>query len=189
MDKKLFSGKNIFIGLVIILVIWVVSGYNGLVAAEETVNATWADVETTYQERFDLVPNLVATVQGAADFEQDTLTAVTEARTQWQNAGSVNEKVAAGNAFDSALSRLLVTVESYPNLTATQGFRTLQAQLEGQENRVRVARMDYNDDVKMFNTIVRTFPRNITAALFGFEKFEFFESDEGAEDAPDVSFE
>lgn len=189
MKNKFLTGKFIVPAILVLVILWAIGGYNGLVAAEETVNGAWANVETTYQERFDLVPNLVTTVQGQADFEQETLTAVTQARTQWQNAGSINEKVEAGNAFDSALSRLLVTVESYPTLTATQGFQSLQAQLEGQENRVRVARIDYNGTVKSFNTQVRRFPTNITAALFGFNRFEFFESDEGAENAPDVSFE
>ena len=189
MDKKYFSAKYIVPAIIVVVLLWALGGYNGLVEAEETVNNAWANVETTYQQRFDLVPSLVNTVQGAADFEQDTLTAVTEARTQWQGAGTINEKVSAGNSFDSAISRLLVTVESYPTLTATQGFQSLQAQLEGQENRVRVARIDYNGTVKAFNTTIRRFPTNITAALFGFDQFNFFESAEGAEKAPEVNFE
>lgn len=175
-------------GAIILFVMWIGGVYNSLIVASTNVDANWAQVENNYQSRFDLVPNLQAIVQGAANFEQETLTAVTEARTSWQNAGSREEQVAAGNQFDSAISRLLVTVEAYPQLTATEGFRTFQAQLEGIENRVRVARRDYNTSVGTYNIFVQTFPRNIVASTLGFKLQPFFEGQEGSAQAPKVNF-
>ncbi len=180
----------IAIAAVVVLALgWVWTTYNGLVGAKAGLDNSWAQVETQYQRRFDLIPNLQATVQGAADFEQETLTAVTQARTQWQQADTTNEQVAAANNFDSALSRLLVTVEAYPTLTATQGFRDFQTQLEGTENRIATARRDYNDAVRSYNVYTRVFPRNILAGMFGYEPAAFFQSDADAANAPDVNFE
>jgi len=176
------------LAVAVVLVGWVWTTYNGLVQARAALDATWAQVETQYQRRFDLIPNLQATVQGAADFEQETFTAVTQARSQWQGAGSREEKIAAINGFDSALSRLLVTVEAYPTLQATQAFRDFQTQIEGTENRIAVARRDYNEGVRGYNVYVRIFPRNILANLFGYEPAAFFASDEDAAQAPQVQF-
>ena len=173
------------IAVVALLAVWMFSGYNALVTQRQNVDTAWNNVETAYQRRFDLVPNLVATVRGAADFEQETLTGITEARTQWQNAGSREERVQAASALD----RLIVTVESYPQLQATQAFRDLMVQLEGTENRISTERRDYNEAVREYNLTVRRFPGNILAGFFGYEAEPGFEADEGAEDAPTVNFD
>jgi LemA protein len=175
-------------GIAVLLLGWVWSTYNGLVTVKESLDGTWAQVETQYQRRFDLIPNLQATVQGAADFEQETFTAVTAARSQWQGATSREGQIAAINGFDSALSRLLVTVEAYPQLQATQAFRDFMTQLEGTENRIATARRDYNDVVREYNVYVRVFPRNVLAGMFGFEPAAFFASAEDAAVAPAVQF-
>ncbi len=172
--------------------------YNNLVAAEERVETAWADVETQYQRRADLIPNLVSTVRGAADFEQETLQAVTEARAQ---ATSVNLDVSdlsdpqrlqqfqqAQQQLSGALGRLLAVSENYPELRATEAFRDLQAQLEGTENRITVARRDYNEAVRQYNTTVRQFPTVVVASLAGFDRRAAFEAEEGAEEAPEVDF-
>ncbi len=181
------------VGAVLILGGWLMSSYNGLVSAQGEVQKTWSQVEAEYQRRADLIPSLVATVQGAADFEQSTLVEVTEARTKWMNTSadptaSREDQIAASQAFDSALSRLLVTVEAYPTLTATEGFQTFQSQLEGTENRITVARMDYNDIAGDYNIKIRSFPTNLLAGMFNFEESPLFESSEGSEDAPNVDF-
>ncbi|MDD5469809.1 MAG: LemA family protein [Candidatus Peribacteraceae bacterium] len=178
----------ILLGIVLLLGIWTWTTYNGLVRAKAALDTSWAQVETQYQRRFDLIPNLQATVQGAADFEQETFTAVTAARTQWQSAETRTEKVAAVNGFESALSRLLVTVEAYPTLKATEAFRDFMTQLEGTENRIAVARRDYNEEVRTFNVYTTIFPRNVLAGMFGYEPAAFFASDEAAADAPNVQF-
>jgi len=177
------------VAVVVLLVLWVFSGYNTLVTQRQNVDTAWSNVETVYQRRFDLIPNLVNTVKGAAGFEQDTLIAVTEARTQWQNAGSRGEQVAAAGEFDSALSRLLVTVEAYPQLQATQAFRDLMTQLEGTENRISTERRDYNMVVRDYNLAVKRFPGVILAAMFGYDAEPGFEASEGSEIAPPVNFD
>jgi LemA protein len=177
------------IGAVTLIILgWFWTGYNGLVSSQGAAQARWADVETQYQRRFDLVPNLVNTVKGASNFEQSTFTAITQARSQWQSAATVNEKVAAAGQFDSALSRLLVTVEAYPQLQATQSYRDLMTQLEGTENRIAVARRDFNDAVLSYNIYTRRFPSNLLASLFGFEPMSLFQSAPGTETAPSVAF-
>lgn len=177
------------IAIIVLAVLWVFSAYNGLVTERENVDTSWRQVETQYQRRFDLVPNLVSTVKGAANFEQETLTAITEARTNWLNAGTRDAQVAAAQQAESALSRLLVTVESYPTLTATQSFRDLMVQLEGTENRVAVARKDYNETVRVYNLRVKRFPGNIIANMFGYDAELGFQSTPGSENAPGVNFE
>lgn len=179
----------IALGIVAVFALYAGSVYNGLVSSSEAVQSAWAQVETQYQRRFDLVPNLVRTVQGAAQFEQSTITAVTQARSGWQAAATRGERVAAAQSFDSALSRLLVTVEAYPELQATQAFRDLMTQLEGTENRIGVARKDYNDAVQAYNVKVRRFPTNMLARLMGFAPETFFESTEAAAVAPTVDFD
>lgn len=183
----------ILIGLLILLGLWIIAAYNGLIVAQENVSTQWAQVETQYQRRVDLVPNLVNTVKGAARFEQDTLQNVTEARTKWMQttaaASPRSQQIAAAQEFESALSRLLVTVEAYPQLLATQAFRDLMTQLEGTENRVAVARRDYNEAVRAFNLRVKRFPGKILAGFFGFSEESFFEAQPGAEQAPPVKFE
>jgi len=188
MKARTFFPLYVLIGIFIIAGLWVWTNYNGLITAQETMNASWAQVETQYQRRFDLIPNLVNTVRGASTFEQETLMGVTEARTKWLGAGSRNEKIEAATGFESAFSRLLVTVEQYPELTATQSYRDLMAQLEGTENRISVARRDYNDVVRSYNLRVKRFPGNLMAAAFGFIEEPFFEGAEGSENAPSVAF-
>lgn len=191
--KKSFPIWAIVLGVVLVLGFWLMSSYNGLVTAEQNKNNGWAQVETEYQRRFDAIPNLVSIVQGAADFEQSTLLAVTEARTNWLNTQSdpsatTGEQIAASQTLDSAFSRLLVSVEAYPTLTATEGFKTLQIQLEGTENRVAVARQDFNDAATAYNLKVKTFPSNLVAGLFGFSTSDLFVADQGAAAAPTVQF-
>ncbi|NOS66999.1 MAG: LemA family protein [Candidatus Peribacteraceae bacterium] len=178
----------IVLGVLAVLALWVWTGYNGLVSSKAAVEGSWAQVETQYQRRIDLVPNLVSTVKGAANFEQETFTAITEARSQWQGAGSRDEKINAASGFDSALSRLLVTVEAYPQLQATQAFRDLMTQLEGTENRISTARRDFNTAVQTYNVRVARFPSNLLAGMFGFESEKMFSADEGADKAPAVNF-
>ena len=170
--------------------------YNNLVALEEAVDTAWSQVENVYQRRADLIPNLVETVKGAAEFEQDTFTAVTEARSKVNqiniegvpDAAQLQQFQAAQDELTSALSRLLVTVERYPELTATQAFRDLQAQLEGTENRIAVERKRFNEAVQAYNTARRQVPTNLYAMAFGFDEKAYFAASPGAEEAPKVEF-
>ena len=187
----------IILAIVAVVVVWAWSGYNGLVSTDEGVNQAWANVESAYQRRSDLIPNLVNTVKGYAQHEQETLQQVTDARTR---ATSINidpstatpEQLAAWNeaqqGVGSALGRLIAVAESYPDLKANENFRDLQAQLEGTENRIKVERDRYNEAVKSFNVKIRRFPTNILASMFGFEKRTMFEAQAGAELAPVVEF-
>jgi LemA protein len=190
-------GKWIGIGVLVVLVLWIFSSYNGIVGKEEGVKSQWGTVESQYQRRSDLIPNLVNTVKGYAQFEQETLTKVIEARS---NATSVKidptnltpERLAqfqqAQEGVTSALSRLLVVVEKYPDLKANQNFLDLQSQLEGTENRIAVERKRFNDVVNDYNTSVRRFPGVLVAKIGGFEPKGYFEASEGAEKAPTVTF-
>lgn len=183
--------------LILIGIFSTVSMYNGLVASEEGVNGQWANVENVYQRRADLIPNLVNTVKGYADFEKKTLTDVVEARAK---ATSVNidptkltpealkQFTQAQDGLSSALGRLMVVVEKYPDLKANQNFMDLQAQLEGTENRITVERRKFNEMAQTYNTGIRRFPKNMIAGMFGFEKKAYFEAQEGAEKAPEVKF-
>lgn len=185
------------VAVLAILAVWFVKMYNGLVTKDEAVSSAWSQVENVYQRRMDLIPNLVNTVKGAADFEQSTLQEVVAARaaaTQVKIDPSqlTEENIAkyqqAQDALSSSLSRLLVSVERYPDLKATQNFRDLQAQLEGTENRITVERQKFNQTVQSFNTSIRHFPRNIVAGMFGFDKKGYFKANDGAENAPVVDF-
>jgi LemA protein len=173
--------------------------YNGLVSMEEKVNKSWADVQGAYQRRADLIPNLVSTVKGYANHEQQTLIKVIEERAKATQTtmnidptkldeASLAKFQKAQDEMGSSLSRLLVTVEQYPDLKANQNFLQLQAQLEGTENRINVARRNYNDEVKTYNSKLRSFPTNIFAGMFGFSKKPYFQAQAGAEDAPKVQF-
>lgn len=173
------------------------SSYNGLVKAEEEINSVWANVETQYQHRSDLIPNLVNTVKGQANFEKDTLTGVVEARakatqTKIDPSNLTEEQLElfqqSQNQVGSALSRLLVSVERYPDLKAHEGFMNLQAQLEGMENRINVARNKFNLAAKEYNAKVRTFPTKLAAMIFGFKEKPYFKSVAGVENAPQVNF-
>ena len=171
---------------------------NTAVEYEESVLKNWADVENAYQRRSDLIPNLVSTVEGSADFERGTLTDVIEARAKATSvnvdAGNLNQEQIqqfqqAQGGLSSALSRLLVSVERYPDIKSNQNFLQLQSQLEGTENRISVARNRYNEAVRQYNTYIRKFPNNIFAGMYGFERKPTFEAEEGAENAPDVEFD
>jgi len=188
-----------FLVLAAIFGFWGVSSYNKLVRLDQAVQAQWSQVENVYQRRADLVPNLVETVKGAAKFEKDTFTAVTEARSkvgQVQGNTSPNDPAAvekyraAQDQLTSALSKLMVVVERYPDLKATQAFRDLQVQLEGAENRIAVERMRYVQAAQAFNNARNTFPRNIIAGAFGsrFAEKAYFKAQAGAETAPRVQF-
>lgn len=199
--KNLSSGLKtglVIGGIVIVLIIWIASAYNKLVKEEETVSQAWAQVENVYQRRMDLIPNLVKTVKGAADFERSTLEGVIEARSkassvQVDPSKLTEESLAnfekAQGELSSSLNRLMVVVERYPELKATQNFQELQSQLEGTENRITVERKKFNECVQQYNTKVRRFPSNIIASLFGFEKKAYFKGAEGSEKAPEVDFE
>lgn len=173
------------------------NGYNSMVGLDETVKAKWANVQSDYQRRSDLIPNLVNTVKGAANFEQETLTKVVEARAkatsvQVDPTNLTPEKIAefqqAQAGVTSALSRLLAVVENYPDLKATQNFKDLQVQLEGTENRIKVSRNEFNSAVQDYNSSIRKFPNNLYAGMFGFRVKEGFKADPGADKAPEVKF-
>lgn len=187
----------IIIAAVALIAIFCVTSYNSMVSQDEAVGTAWSNVENQYQRRADLIPNLVNTVKGYADHEKETLDAVVSARAKATQT-SVNlddltpEKMAAfqqaQGELGSALSRLMVSVERYPDLKANQNFQTLQAQLEGTENRISVERRKFNETARAYNTSIRRFPKNIVAGLFGFEKRPYFEAQEGSEKAPEVKF-
>lgn len=169
--------------------------YNKMVSMDEEVNKNWANVQTQYQRRADLIPNLVETVKGYANFEQSTLTEIAKLRAQAGqskidvgNASNPQEIEAAMGNANSALSRLLVIVENYPDLKANQNFLELQAEIAGTENRIQVARMDFNNSVQPYNVYIRSFPRNMIAGMYGFEKKEMFQASQGSENAPKVDF-
>lgn len=191
--------KNItkFLSLVVLLPLLSSCGYNTMVSQQEGVDQAWANVESAYQRRADLIPNLVNTVKGYADFEQETLTQVIEARskatqTTIDPTNLTPEKLEqfqqVQGELSGALSRLLVTVERYPDLKANQNFLDLQAQLEGTENRINVERNKFNTAAKEYNTSIRQFPRVIYAGWFGFEKKPYFEAAPGSDKAPEVQF-
>ena len=187
----------ILIVIAVLAVIWGVSAYNGLVTMDENVNTEWANVETQYQRRADLIPNLVNTVKGYAAHESETLESVIAARSKATQitidpANLTPEKLAeyqeAQGAVTSALGKLLAISESYPDLKANQNFLELQAQLEGTENRINEARRKFNNVAKEYNTAIRRFPKSILAGMFGFDKRAYFEAAEGAQNAPIVEF-
>lgn len=186
------------LGVAALIVIYGISINNSLVQKQETVNQAWAQVENQYQRRADLVPNLVNTVKGAANFEKETLTNVIEARSKATSiqisAGDLNDpqKLArfqqAQQQLSGALSRLMVTVERYPELKANQNFLALQDQLEGTENRITTERMRFNQAVQSYNTSIQKFPGNLFAGILGFESKAYFKADEGADSVPEVNF-
>jgi len=193
------KNKGLIITIVVIalVAIWGISSYNGLVSMDENVSNSWANVETQYQRRSDLIPNLVNTVKGYAKHESQTLEAVMAARSQATQvkidpSNCTPQQLAAYQKAQgdvtTALGKLLAITENYPDLKANQNFLELQSQLEGTENRINVARKDFNDTAKKYNTSLRRFPRNIVASMFGFEKRNYFEAEAGAEKAPKVEF-
>ena len=184
--------KKILIGLAVVIVLLIisfVSVYNGIVSKHETITAKWAQVENQLQRRNDLIPNLVNTVRGYTAYEQKVLTDVTNARSAWAKAGTIEEKVKAASQTDAALSRLLLVVENYPNLKADQTFLRLMDELSGTENRIAVERMRYNEAVKDFNITVRSFPGNIIGGMYGYKPAtEYFKAEEKAKTVPEVKF-
>ncbi len=191
------KGTLLLIGLIALFGVYSCSSYNGLVSKDNLVEKAWGEVQNQYQRRGDLIGNLVKTVQGAADFEKSTLTDVINARaaaTQIKleaddlTPENMAKFEAAQSQLSGSLSRLLVAVEQYPQLKANQNFLELQAQLEGTENRITVARKDFNDTTADYNLAVRTFPANLMAGIFGFARKELFQATEAAQTAPDVNF-
>ena len=204
--KKLKMKRGCLIGLVkagflvlvaIGIISWGTKVYNGMVTMQESVTSQWGNVQTAYQRRSDLIPNFVNTVKGAANFEQTTLTQVIEARAKATSVTIDPTKMTAANMqqfqqaqgqLSSALSRLMVVVEQYPELKATQNFRDLQVELEGTENRISVERRKFNEVALVYNTFIRKFPQNFLAGMFGFQSKPYFEAAEGADKAPEVKF-
>ena len=178
----------IIVGIIVLLGIIFASMYNSLVRLRNNRENAFADIDVQLKQRHDLIPQLVDTVKGYAAHEKDTLERVIQARNGAVSAKTIDEKIAAENQLSSALSGLKITLEAYPDLKANQNFLELQAQLEGTENRINVARTNFNNAAKNFNTAIRRFPKNILASLFGFEKRAYFEASEGAETAPQVQF-
>ncbi len=196
--KRSYVTLIVIVAVVLVLFFWIKGMYNSMVRTDETVSQAWAQVENVYQRRADLVPNLVATVKGYAEHESSTLEAVVEARAKATQAtvdpSTLSEEelarfMSAQNELGTAIGRLLVSVERYPDLKANQNFLELQAQLEGTENRITVERQKFNEAARNYNVTIRRFPNNIFAGMFGFEKKGYFEASEGAEQAPVVSFE
>lgn len=179
----------VIIAIVVILVVVGISQYNSLVGINENVENQRANIDTMLQRRVDLIPNLVNTVKGYAEHEKEVIENVSSARAKLAGATSMEEKADADNQLSGALSRLLMVVENYPDLKANQQFISLSDELAGTENRIAVARKDYNDSVKVYNQKIRRFPSNIFANLLGFEKAEYFQAAKGAQQVPEVNFE
>ena len=177
------------VAVIVLLGVFVASAYNGMVNAQSNANTAFANIDAQLQRRFDLIPNLVETVKGASSHEQDIINSVTQAREKYVGAGSVSEKAEAAGEFSSALSRLMVVVENYPEITATQSYIALQDELAGTENRINIARQDYNEAATEYNKTIRKFPNVIFAGMFGFEQMSLFEAASGAETVPQVSFQ
>jgi LemA protein len=186
MQKK---GLWAALGVAAFLAAWAGLSYNGLVSAQESVSESWAQVENVLQRRYDLIPNLVETVKGYAKHEKELLEEIARLRSQWAAARGPSEKIDSSRGLEGALARLLLVVENYPNLKANENFLRLQDELAGTENRISVERRRYNESVRTYNVRVRRFPGNLVAGAFGFEKSDaYFEAQEGAAQAPQVSF-
>lgn len=186
--KKLLGPIGIIVIILVVIALLFIPKYNSLVTAEENVDSKWAQVENQLQRRYDLIPNLVESVKGYANHEQEVIANITEARVQMGSASSPEEQAVANDALTGALSRLLVVVENYPNLKADANFRQLMDELAGTENRLAVAREDYNNEVQQFNKHVKRFPGNLMAGMFGFEQKEYFKATAGADKAPSIDF-
>ncbi|NTW05807.1 MAG: LemA family protein [Peptococcaceae bacterium] len=178
----------IILAVLILLGILVVNNYNGLVALNESVNGKWSQIDVQLQRRADLIPNLVATVKGYASHEQEILNNLADARSRLVGAQGVAAKAAANEALNTTLSRLLVIVENYPNLKADANFRQLQDELAGTENRIAVARKDYNDSVQIYNAKIKSFPTSIFAGMLGFSEREYFQAQASSKTVPEVKF-
>ena len=190
--SKTLKTVLIVVGILIVIILiplsYLKGTYNTLVTMDEGVKAAWAQVENQLQRRYDLIPNLVETVKGYAAHEKEVFIKVTEARSKVAGAGSISDKISANNQLSSALARLLVVVERYPDLKANTNFIRLQDELAGTENRISVERRRFNETVRIYNTKIRSFPTNIIAGMFGFEKATFFEVPKERQEAPKVKF-
>lgn len=187
--KSKFFKWGIALAVVLIVIAWGVGSYNSFVALNQKVDTQWAQVENQLERRFALVPNLVNSVKGATAQEQEVFTKIAEARTRYSGAQTVDQKVAAANEYQSALSRLLVITENYPQLKSIDSFNNLMAELSGTENRIAVERGRFNEAVGEFNVAVKRIPGALVASLFGFDTRELFESSSAAQNAPEVNFQ
>lgn len=178
----------IILGIAVVIGIFLMTSYNGLVRQEESADTAYSDISVQLQRRNDLIPNLVSTVQGYAAHETEVFNSVTEARTKLMGADTIEGIAEADQELTSSLGRLLAIAEAYPELKANENFLSLQDQLEGTENRISTARRDYNQAAKSYNAKIRSFPSNIFAGMFGFERKELFEAAEGAQNVPEVNF-
>ena len=178
----------IALGLVVAIGLYMVGFYNNLVTSREKVDNQWAQVQTSYQRRFDLIPNLVETVKGVAAQEQKVFGDIADARTRYAGAKTPEQQLEATNQLESSVSRLLVIVENYPQLRSSESFQTLMAQLEGTENRINVERQRFNDTVREYNMVTKRFPANLLARAFGFTERAYFEAAQTAQTAPEVKF-
>jgi len=183
----------IIIGIIVLIILILIGtvwgSYNSLVSKNQGVDNSWANVEAQYQRRMDLIPNLVNVVESYAEFEKETLTEVTQLRTQWQTSQSAEEQVQTTNEFETALSKLLLITENYPDLKADQNFLSLQDSLAETENMVAVARTRYNDAVRSYNTAVQVFPSNVIANWFNFDERTYFAAEPGSENVPEVDID
>lgn len=186
--KKSTIAWIVVVAAVALLGLYMLSAYNSLVAMRESATAQWQQVETQYQRRLDLIPNLVSSVQGAMKQEQAVFTALADARSKYAGASTVSDKAAAAGQIETALGKLIAVVENYPTLQSSQAVQGLMASLEGTENRVSVERQRYNDDVQAYEVAIKTFPRSAVASLFGFGDMSYFKADAAASSAPKVSF-
>ena len=186
--RKVLVPIAIIVGILVLLGVMLVPNYNKFVTLEENVDQSYAQVENQLQRRMDLIPNLVNTVKGFAEHEQEVIGDISDARARLAGAQGPEEQAEANSELSGALSRLLVVVENYPDLKANENFRQLMDELAGTENRIGVARQDYNETVATFNTRIKRFPGNLTASIFGFDEKEYFEADEAAKEVPKVDF-
>lgn len=192
-EKKGLIQKNmkvvVVLGIIVVIAIWAVSGYNFFIKSGESITAQWAQVENQYQRRFDLIPNIVNTVKGVAKQEKDVFGMIADARTRYSGATTADEKAKAASGMESALGRLLVIAESYPTLQSSQAYRDLIVTLEGTENRITVERQKYNDLVRVYDTKVKTFPSSIIAKIFGVTAREYFNVPTENQVVPKVDFD
>ncbi len=179
----------IIIGIIAIIAVFLISGYNGMVSKQETVDSSLSNLDVMLQRRADLIPNLVNTVKGYTSHETEIIDKITEARAKLVSANGIEEKSEANNELSSSLNALMLVVENYPDLKSSENFQQLSDELAGTENRIAVARKDYNDAVKTLNTSIKRFPNNILAGIFGFDEAVYFEADERGQEVPSVNFE
>ena len=182
-------GLMIVIILIVIIGISLISGYNGLITKQENVQNAYSNLDVMLQRRADLIPNLVSTVKGYTEHENEVIEKITDARAKLVSADGIAEKSQANEELTTSLNALMLVVENYPDLKSSQNFIQLSDELAGTENRIAVARKDYNDVVKSFNTSIKRFPNNVLSGLFGFEQIEYFQASEGSAEVPSVSFE